>query len=251
MKYSTKIAILLMALCLSSCGSDDNNSVIDEPDKPDPVQPTNKYPAELVGTWQLYSGNPVAVLSSIEENDILNQTFIFVDNGNLNEAIVYPDANKHGKTTSAYGNWLVENKVLKLTDWQGNAIGGNCSYKINADSSLTLTISGKSAIYYKQEDIKKKYQDLIIGRWNNMREGASKTRMSFYSTGRGESQSTYINGFYFGGEPFSWSYSDNVIIADYDNIAQPTGHHEYVINYLNKKSVSWTFKDEEKHYVRE
>ena len=246
-----KIFSLLFMLALFSCGSDDNNSVITEPEKPNPVQPESKYPTELVGTWQFYSGNPVAVLSSIEENDILNHTFIFVDNGNMNEAVVYRDDNRFGKTTSAYGNWLVENKQLKLTDWQGNAIGGNCSYKINADSSLTLTIAGKSAIYYKQDEIKKKYPDLIIGRWNNMRDGASKARMSFYSTGRGESQSIYMNGFYHGGEPFSWSYSDNVIIADYDNIAQPTGHHEYVINYLNKKSVSWTDKNNIKHYVRE
>ena len=174
-----KIFSLLFMLALFSCGGDDNNSVINEPEKPDPVQPGSKYPTELVGTWQFYSGNPVAVLSSIEENDILNHTFIFVDNGNMNEAVVYRDDNRFGKTTSAYGNWLIENKQLKLTDWQGNAIGGNCSYKINADSSLTLTIAGKSAVYYKQDEIKKKYPDLIIGRWNNMREGASKARMSF------------------------------------------------------------------------
>ena len=236
---------------LLSCGGDGNNTVIDEPNQPDPVLPPNKYPTELVGTWQFYSGNPVAVLSSIEESHILNQTFIFVANGNMNEAIVYPDNNQEGNTTSANGNWLVENSQLKLTDWQGNAIGGNYSYKINADSSLTLTIKGKSAVYYKQEDIKKKYPDLIVGSWNNMREGSARTRMSFYDTGRGYLQSYYINGFYYGGEPFSWYYEDNVITAKYDNIAGPTGQHKYSINYLNKKSISWTFKNEAKFYVRE
>ena len=247
-----KVLILFsLMMMLVACGSDDNKSVIDEPDKPDPVQPENKYPTELVGTWEFYSGNPVAVLSSIEENDILNHTFIFVANGNLNEAIVYPDANKHGKTVSANGNWLVENKQLKFTDWQGNAIGGNNSYKINADSSLTLTIDGKSALYYKQNEIKKKYPELIVGSWNNMSEGAGRSRMSFYNTGRGQSQTYYINGMFMGGEPFSWSYSDNVISVDYDNISKPTGHHEYVVNYINTKSISWTYKNEAVHYVRE
>lgn len=250
MKY-LNIFSLIFVFVLLSCGGDDNNPIIDEPDKPDPVQPANKYPTELVGTWQFYSGNPVAVLSNIEENDILNQTFIFVANGNLNEAIVHPDANQQGMTTSANGNWMVENKQLKLTDWQGNAISGSYLFKINADSSLTLTISSKSAVYYKQEDIMSKYPDLIVGSWNNMRDGSARARMSFYNTGRGYSQSTYINGFYYGGEPFSWSINDNVISVDYDNISKPTGHHEYVINYLNKKSISWTFKNEARHYVRE
>lgn len=250
MKY-LKLLSLIFIFVLLSCGGDDNNPVNDEPDKPDPVQPATKYPTELVGTWEFYSGNPVAVLSSIEENDILNQTFIFVANGNLNEAIVHPDANKQGKTISANGNWMVENNQLKLTDWQGNTINGSFSFKINADSSLTLTVSGKSAVYYKQEDIKSKYPDLIIGSWNNMRDGSARTRMSFFNTGRGYSQSIYINGFYYGGEHFSWSINDKIISVDYDNISQPTGHHEYIINYLNKKSVSWTFKNEARHYVRE
>ena len=246
-----KILSLIFILVLLSCGGDDNNSVIAEPDQPDPVQPANHYPTELVGTWQFYSGNPVAVLSSIEENDILNHTFIFVANGNLNETIVHPDANKQGKTTSANGNWMVENKQLKLTDWQGNVINGSFSYKINADNSLTLTISGKSAVYYKQEDIKLKYLDLIVGSWNNMRDGGARTRMIFNNNGRGASLSNYYNGAFYGREDFSWSYNDNVITVDYDHITYPTGHHEYVINYLNKKSVSWTFKNEAKHYVRE
>ena len=250
MKY-LKLISLIFVFAFFSCGRDDSSSLIDEPDRPDSFQPANKYPTELVGTWEFYSGNPVSVLSSIEENDILNHTFIFVANGNMNEVIVYPDINKYGKSTSANGNWFVENKQLKFTDWQGNAINANCSYKINADSSLTLTIGGKTAVYYKQNEIKNKYPDLIVGSWNNMRDGASKARMSFYNTGRGYSQSTYINGFYYGGEPFSWSYSDNVISVDYDNISKPTGHHEYVINYLNKKSISWTFKNEAKHYIRE
>ena len=246
-----KLLSFVFVVTLLSCGSDGNNSVVDEPDTPDPAQPANKFPTELVGTWQFYSGNPVAILSSVEESDILNQTFIFVANGNMNESIVYPDANKFGKTTSANGNWMVENKQLRLTDWQGNALNGSFSYKINADSSLTLINGDKSAVYYKQEEIKKKYPDLIVGSWNNMRDGSSKTRMSFYDTGKGYSQSEYINGFYYGGEPFSWSYSDNIISADYDNISKPTGHHEYVLIYLNKKSVSWTFKNEERYYVRE
>lgn len=246
-----KLVSLIYMLMLLSCGGDNNNPIIDEPDKPDPVQPANKYPTELVGTWEFYSGNPVAVLSSIEENDILNHTFIFVANGNMNEAIVHLGRNEQGETVSANGNWLVENKQLIITDWQGSIIVENCSYKIDADSSLTLTIGGKSAIYYRQHEIKKKYPDLIDGSWNNMRAGSARARMSFYDTGRGYSQSYYINGFYYGGEPFSWSYSDGVIYVDYDNISKPTGHHEYVINYLNKKSISWTFKNETKHYVRE
>lgn len=245
-----KLSSLIFIFVLLSCGSD-NNTVIDEPDKPEPVQPVNKYPTELVGTWQFYSGNPVGILSSIEEKDILNQTFIFVANGNMNEAIVHPNTNYQGETSSANGNWFVENKQLKLTDWQGNAISSNCSYKINADSSLTLTISGKSAVYYKQEDIKKKYSDLIIGSWNNMRDGSARERMSFYNTGRGYSQSYFINGFYYGGEPFSWTYNDNVITVIYDNIAGSMGHHEYVLNYLNNNSISWTYKNEAKFYVRE
>ncbi len=247
-----KVLILFsLMMMLVACGSDDNKSVIDEPDKPDPVQPENKYPTELVGTWEFYSGNPVAVLSSIEENDILNHTFIFVANGNLNEAIVYPDANKQGKTISAYGNWFVENKQLKLTDWQGNAIDGNNSYKLNADSSLTLTIGGKSALYYKHDEIKKKYPELIIGSWNNMRESAGRAKMIFSNNGRGAFLATYIDGTFYGRDDFSWSYNDNVITADYDHITYPSGHHEYVINYLNTKSISWTFKNEVKHYVRE
>lgn len=246
-----KVLILFsLMMVLVACGNDDNNTVIDEPDKPESVQ-HDKYPTELVGTWEFYSGNPVGVLSSIEENDILNHTFIFVANGNLNEAIVYPDDNQQGKTISVYGNWFVEGKQLKLTDWQGNAIGANCSYKINADSSMTLSFDDRSAVYYRQEEIRKKYPELIVGSWNNMRDGAARTRMSFYDSGRGQSQSYYMNGMFMGGDSFSWSYSDNVISVDYDNISQPTGHHEYVINYLNTKSISWTFKNEAKHYVRE
>ena len=130
-------------------------------------------------------------------------------------------------------------------------LSGNNSYRINADSSLTLTIDGKSALYYKQNEIKKKYPELIVGSWNNMSEGAGRRRMSFYNTGRGQSQTYYINGMFMGGEPFSWSYSDNVISVDYDNISKPTGHHEYVVNYINTKSISWTYKNEAVHYVRE
>ena len=176
---------LLFVVALFSCGNDDNNTVNGEPDTPDSVQPANKYPSELVGTWQFYSGDPEAILSSIKDSDILNHSFIFVANGNLNESIVYSDANKQGKTISANGNWMVENKSLRLTDWQGNPLNGSFSYKINADSSLTLINGSNSAVYYKQDDIKKKYPDLIVGSWNNMRDGASKARMSFYNTGRG------------------------------------------------------------------
>ena len=71
MKY-LKLLSLIFIFVLLSCGGDDKNPVNDEPNKPDPVQPATKYPTELVGTWEFYSGNPVAILSSIEENDILN-----------------------------------------------------------------------------------------------------------------------------------------------------------------------------------
>lgn len=246
-----KLLSLIFIFALLSCGGDNSDPDINEPNKPDPVQPANKYPTELVGIWQFYSGNPVAVFSSIEENDILNHTFTFVANGNINEVIIHPDANKQGKTTSGNGNWFVENKQLKFTDWNGNAISNNISYKINSDSSLTLTISNKSAVYYKQEDIKKKYPDLIVGTWNNMRDGGARTQMYFNNSGRGASLSNYYEGAFYGREDFSWSYNDNVIIVDYDHITYPTGHHEYAINYLNKKSISWTFKNEARHYVRE
>lgn len=238
-----KLVLLFFILALTSCGSNG--------DEPHSNQQADKYPDELVGTWEFYSGNPVAVLSGIEENNILNHTFIFVDNGNMNEAIVHPDANKYGKTTSANGNWFFENKQLRFTDWQGNAVGGDCSYKINADGSLSLTIGDKTAVYYKQDDIKKKYNNLIVGSWNNMREGSARTKMIFNNNGRGSSLSYYYEGAYYGREDFSWSYNDNVITADYDHITYPTGHHEYVINYINKKSISWTYKNEAKYYVRE
>ena len=237
MKYSITIAIFLMAFFSSSCGSDSN--------EPDSIQPENKYPAELVGTWQYYSGNPVSVFSSINENDILNQSFIFVANGNMNEAIVHPNGN-----TSANGNWFVENKQLKLTDWQGNAIDGNCSYKINADGSLNLTIGGKSAVYYKQDEIKKYYPGLIVSTWNSLRQDAGKTRMIFSSNGKGVFLSTYIDGAFYGRGDFIWSYSDNVITAVYENRASSFATEEYVLNFLNKKSISWTFKNNTVFYVR-
>lgn len=238
MKYLKYLLVLCM-IALLSCGGNDNN-------EPDSLQPANKFPNEIVGTWELYSGDPVPILSRIEENDILNQTFIFVANGNINESIAH-----HGKYTSANGNWFVENKQLKFTDWHGNEIGTDCSYKINADSSLTLTISGKSAIYFKQDDIKVKYHDLLVGSWNNGAQGAGRVRMTFNKNGRGYSQSTYINDIYYAGEPFSWSYNNKVITVDYDNVAKPIGLHEYVINFLNKKSISWTFENETRFYVRE
>lgn len=245
------LIIFSLMMLLVACNSDDNNPMINEPDKPDPVQPANKYPNELVGVWEFYSGNPVAVLSTINENDILNHTFIFVANGNMNEAIVHPDRNKQGETISAYGNWLVENKQLKLTDWQGNVIGGNCSYKINADSSLTLTIGGKSAVYYKQNDIKKKYLDLIVNRWNSLRQDDGRERMTFYSNNTGCFETYYKNGFYNGRGDFTWSYNNNVITAIYKDRASSIATEEYVINYLNMKSISWTFKNNTVHYTRE
>ena len=52
----------VFVVTLLSCGSDGNNSVVDEPDTPDPAQPANKFPTELVGTWQFYSGDPIAIL---------------------------------------------------------------------------------------------------------------------------------------------------------------------------------------------
>ncbi len=238
-----KLLSLIFVLVLFSCGRDG--------EEPDPVQPENKYPAELVGTWEFYSGNPVAILSSVEEDNILNHTFTFVANGNMSEAIVYADINKQGKTTSVNGNWYVEHKQIQFTDWQGNAISNNFSYKINADFSLTLTIGEKSAVYYKQDDIKMKYPSLIVGSWNNMRNDGGRRKMIFSSNGRGTSRSTYIEGIFYGSEDFSWSYNDNVITVDYDHITYPTGHHEYVINYLNKKSISWGSNDYAVHYVRE
>lgn len=242
MKYSTTIAIVLMALFLSSCGSDVN--------EPDSTQHENKYPTELVGTWQFYSGNPVAVLSNIDENNILNQTFIFVANGNMNESIVRPNGNGQGETTSANGNWFVENKQLKLTDWQGNAIGRNYSYKINADGSLNLAIDGKSAVYYKQDEIQKYYSGLIVSTWNSLRQDGGRTRMIFSSNGKGAFLSTYIDGAFYGRGDFTWSYSDNVITAVYENRASSFATEEYVLNYLNKKSISWTFKNNTVFYVR-
>lgn len=243
------LIIFSLMMLLVACGGDNNNPVIDEPDS---VEPANKYPTELVGTWEFYSGNPVAVLSSIEENDILNHTFIFVANGNMNEAIVHPDRNKHGETISANGNWFVENKQLKLTDWLGNAIGGNCSYKINADNSLTLTIGGKSAVYYKHEEIRKKYPDLIVSRWNSLRQDdAGKERMTFNSDSTGCYETYYHNGFFNGQGDFTWSYNENIITARYRNVASSIATEEYVINYLNKKSISWTFKNDTVYYTRE
>lgn len=242
MKYSITIAIILMALFFSSCGSDSN--------EPDSTQPENKYPTELVGTWQFYSGNPVSVFSSIDENDILNQSFIFVANGNMNETIVRPNGNCQGESTSANGNWFVENKQLKITDWQGNAISGNCSYKINADGSLNLTIGGKSAVYYKQDEIKKYYSGLIVSTWNSLRQDGGRTRMIFSSNGKGAFLSTYIDGAFYGRGDFTWSYSDNVITAVYENRASSFATEEYVLNYLNKKSISWTFKKNTVFYVR-
>ena len=242
-----KCISLILILVLLSCGDDNNKESVE----PDPAIPTNKFPAELVGTWQFYSGNPVAVLSSVEENDILNQTFIFVANGNMNEAIVRPDRNKQGETISANGNWFVENKQLKLTDWQGNMVGGNVAYKINSDSSLTLTISGKSAVYFKQDEIKKKYPSLIVSTWNSLRQDGGRTRMIFSSNGKGAFLTTYIDGAFYGRGDFTWSYSDNVITAIYENRASSFATEEYVLNYLNKKSISWTFKNNIVHYVRE
>lgn len=242
MKYSITIAIILMALIFSSCGSDSN--------EPDSAQPENKYPTELVGTWHFYSGNPVSVLSSIDENDILNQSFIFVANGNMSEAIVRPNGNGQGESTTANGNWFVENKQLKFTDWQGNTIGGNCSYKINADGSLNLTIGGKSAVYYKQDEIKKYYSGLIVSTWNSLRQDGGRTRMIFSSDGKGAFLSTYIDGAFYGRGDFTWSYSDNVITAVYENRASSFATEEYVLNYLNKKSISWTFKKNTVFYVR-
>lgn len=242
MKYSITIAFLFMTLVLLSCESDSN--------EPDPTQHENKYPDELVGTWQFYSGSPVSVLSSIDENEILNQSFIFVANGNMNEAIVRPNGNGQGEPTSANGNWFVENKQLKFTDWQGNAIDGNCSYKINADGSLNLTIGGKSAVYYKQDKIKMLYSGLIVSTWNSVRQDAGRTCMIFSSNGKGAFLSTYIDGAFYGRGNFTWSYSDNVITAVYENRASSFATEEYVLNYLNKKSISWTFKNNTVFYVR-
>ena len=244
-----KLLSLFFILALLSCGSDDDNPVNNEPDKPDPVQPSNKYPNELVGTWQFYSGNPVAVLSSIDENDILNQTFIFVANGNMKENIVHPNRNNQGMISSANGNWMVENKQLKLTDWQGNAISGNYSYKINADSSLSINFNGKTAIYYRQEDVKRNYPDLIVScRWVTI---SKYSRMTFYTNGRGCFETYYKNGFYNGVANFTWSYNDNIIKAIYEDRASSIATEEYVINYLNKKSISWTFKNDTACYIRE
>ena len=237
-----KLLSFVFVVTLLSCGSDDN--------EPDLSQYENKYPEELVGIWQFYSGDPVAILSSVDESEILNQTFTFVANGNMNESIVNPDANKQGKTTTANGNWFVENKQLKLTDWQGNAIGGTCSYKINADGSLNLTIGGKSAVYYKQDEIKSYYSGLVAGTWNSLRQDGGRTRMIFSSNGKGAFLSTYIEGAFYGRGDFTWSYSDNVITAIYENRASSFATEEYVINYLNKKSVSWTFKNNTVYYVR-
>lgn len=246
-----KLLSLIFLMALFSCGGDDNNPVIDEPDNPDPVQPANKYPTELVGTWQFYSGNPVAVLTSIEENNILNQTLIFVANGNMNEAIVHPKGDYQGEIVSANGNWLVDNQQLTITDWQGHTVVGNCYYKIYADSSLTLTIGGKSAVYYKQESIKKKYPDLIVSRWNSLRQDNGRERMTFNRDYSGIYETNYYNGFYNGRGIFTWSYNDNVITAKYKDRATSIATEEYAINYLNKKSISWTFKKDTVYYLRE
>lgn len=231
-------------LALLSCNGDDNNN-------PEPIQPKSKNPKELVGTWQFYSGNPVSIFSNYEESQILNQTLVFVANGNMNESIEHPNSNLQGESNSINGNWFVENNQLKLTDWQGNEIDRNCSYKIYADSSLTLTINGKASVFYKHDEIKKKYPDLIIGRWDNMRKDSGRTRITFNRDGKGSVQTTYIEGAFYGYGSFSWSYNNNIITTIHDNVASSIATREYLINYLNKKSISWTYKNNIVHYVRE
>lgn len=240
MKYIEFLTLSLL-LALLSCNGDDNDN---------PAQPNSKNPIELVGTWQLYSGDPVAMFSNLEDSQILNQTLIFVVNGNMNESIVKRD--HPSEKSSVNGNWFVENKQFKLTDWQGNEINKAFNYKIGADSSLTLTINGKSAVYYKQEEIKNKYPDLIVSRWNNLATfDAGKERMTFSSDGTGCFETYYKNGFYNGRGNFTWSYANNVITAVYKDVATSIATEEYTINYLNQISISWTFKDKTVYYVRE
>lgn len=223
-------ALIVLSYSMSSCGGDDNN--IDEPVNSN----ENRYPSELVGTWFYHSGDPSSLFVDFEGNDILNITYTLTSNGNLQESFVYYSGDYSGKSTSTLGNWYVENKKLIITDWNANMIHNGLSYKFNNDNSLTITINGKSSLFYRQEDIEKIYKDLIIGTWNNNALGGGKTRITFNRDGSGHQQSTYINGFYYGSTHFSWSCNGNELTIKNDDAPQS---NTTKINYVNKKSFSW------------
>ncbi len=229
------IYFLLAVFCVTmvSCGDDNNTN--DEPIQPDNTE-DNKFPTELVGVWCYYSGSPNSLFVEFNEEDILNMTYTFTSNGNLNETFVYYSPDYEGKKTSTIGNWSVENKKLSIYDWNGNKFNGDVSYKINDDNSMTLTINGNSAIYYKQEDIVKYYSKLILGGWNNNWPANGKIRYTFSSDGTAERQSNYINGFFYGSSSFTWSISGNELITQNEGVSE---QGISTINYLNKRSLSW------------
>ena len=226
------LTFVLLSFSLPSCGDDNNNIVIDEPEGTE----SNRYPVELVGTWCYYSGNPNSLFVDFNEKDILNMTYTLTSNGNLSETFVFYSPDNEGKKTSTIGNWSVENKTLMISDWNGNKINGDLSYSLNNDNSLTLTINGTSAIYYKQEDIVKLYPKLIIGAWNNNWPANGKIRYSFNSDGTAVRQSNYINGFFCGRSSFTWSINGNELITQNEGVSE---QGKSTINYLNKRSLSW------------
>lgn len=222
---------VIISCVLVSCGNDDNNTVIDEPTN----NKEDSYPKELVGTWVYYSGNPNSLYVDFNGSDILNITFTLTSNGNLSESFVFYSPDYERKTTSTIGNWYVENKKLIVTDWYGNKVSNDLSYKFENDNSLVLTINGNSAVFYKQEVIETFYSNLIIGTWNNNRPGGGKTRISFNSNGKGSRESTYIDGRYYSRALFTWSCSGNELIIK-DQETDITTKEKLI--YLNKRSYS-------------
>lgn len=234
---------------LSSCGGDNKNNAIDEPDIP---EQENKFPTELVGTWMYYSGTSGSIFFDYDEKDLLNISLTFVGNGNILESVYYFNSSRKGDYNEVKGNWFIENQKLIITNWDGERRPDDFSYKINNDNSLTITINGNSSKFYKKEDIIKLYPSLITDSWDNGRTDSGRERITFRGDGSGYEQSLYWEGRVFmSGSTFDWSYADETITAVYDNVATSIATKNYKIRYLNTKSLSWTIGNGSSFWLRD
>lgn len=228
--------LYFFSLLLLSCGN--NDSETDEP-----IQKTD-HPKELVGTWIYYSGTPKSILSDVESGNILNHELALTANGNFSESITAESDNNKDSASPRSGNWKVNNKTLKFTDWYGNPINADISFSLGPDSILVLTCVDNIAYYYKPDDIQKHYSQLIIGTWETYR---IKIVVSGDGTG---AVYNYYSDYVYGSEKMTWKIEKDSLTINYTDWAYPTSLHKYRINYLNTKHLSWTDNQVEYHFSK-
>ena len=237
--FSFLACISLLASCSDSDAIDNNEE-----------QSSQQAISDMVGVWVYYSGTPVSILTEAKQN-IYNVVLELTANGNIRETLTTKKKAEAAKEKVSYGNWMIKNDKIIVTNWNGDTLVSNISYQTSKNGTLKLIIDGSAISFLNPEVIRSQYPELITGIWINDLNTSGKIRAHFNKDGSGFYQTNYYDNKFFGQDDFVWSVKGDTLTIRHTWIAGPTGISNLKINYINKEHLSYKNGNDVIHLSRE